>query len=511
MVSKVLMYLLLKIIKQLKRRSSVKRGNMMRNIVSAGIAACMLASVPAMAGSISGWDRSNVTVAPAPYMEFVTYLSTLYTNTAKTATNGAINWKESDVTAPGMKIVNADDVTGEKCIITTGHNPFDFTDKMCSDPLQSSKRWKLKGDNGGILDVYFSAATGTTSSYRSLQKLTNATSSKWKGFRAELGFMVNGQFVKSKTADGLGFSNNRGVYYTKLTSSTTVTAESLSALFSQGLAGPADKYHPATGYFDLATRFSFPLYALEDEIYTGTISSNYYSKFGEWNSSSAVPFGYYYDDDNNINTDNTLMANCAGTFIVTDPILEKGYCDGSWVTYRSLPGLDANGIAYPSDGVAKPIPADMLAAWQANPLYMTGLIDDLANLGLTYYISVGDNTKWPTPAQFVMRFTPTMATAPVPAEICTDGLDNDLDGKIDCADSDCAGSTACPIPLPEICTDGRDNDNDGMIDCADSDCLGISSCGPEGKLKTCSDGIDNDGDGFIDCADSGCAKNASCR
>ena len=72
---------------------------------------------------------------------------------------------------------------------------------MCSDPLQSSKRWKLKGYNGDILDVYFSTTTGATSIYGNLSKLTNAADGKWKGFRAELGFIVNGKFVKSLKGD----------------------------------------------------------------------------------------------------------------------------------------------------------------------------------------------------------------------------------------------------------------------------------------------------------------------
>ena len=76
-------------------------------------------------------------------------------------------------------------------------------------------------------------------------------------------------------------------------------------------------------------------------------------------------------------------------------------------------------------------------------------------------------------------------------EDCTDGADNDGDGAIDCADSDCDGE------CPENCTDERDNDGDGLIDCEDTDCDG--EC-PE----TCADGRDNDGDGLIDCEDVDC-------
>ncbi len=518
-----------------------------QNLLAKGLGVLLTLLVTAtvsQAGVITGWDMSNVTVTPPPYTEFVTYPSTLFTSAAKTSYNGAITWKETDVQAPGMKIVNADDVDGSKCIMTTGYNPYDLSNKMCTDPLQSSKRWKVKAYKNDVIDVYFTVAAGATSTYRSLQKITDGTSVPWEGFRAELGFLVNGQFVKSTSGDGLGFSTTTGTYFSKLTSSYLQKEDTLSALFAQGLAGPADKYHPTTGYFDPSTRYSFELLATEDEIHTGALSSNYSSLFGPWKNSTSVPFAFFYDDDNNINTDNLLMANCQGAFVVTDPILETGYCTGSWVTYRSQPGLDTNGLPFPSDGVAKPVPAEMVAAWLANPLYLTGPIEDLANLGLNYWITIGDNAAWPTPGQFVMRFYPQPAAVVPPAEICNDGLDNDLDGQVDCADSDCTNDLACTGPVPEVCndlvdndfdgkvdcadsdcaaapncqlppaevcTDGVDNDGDGWVDCADSDCAGISGCGPEGLLTTCSDGFDNDGEGAVDCADSGCAKNKACR
>lgn len=366
-----------------------------------------VAASAAWAGTITGWNMSNVTVAPPPYTEYVTYTSTLFTSPAKTTSNGVITWKETDVKAPGMKIVNKDDVTGLKCIMTTGYNPYDFSDKMCSDPLQSSKRWKVKGTNGQPIDVYFNVATDTnTSIYNSMQKLTDGDVKKWKGFRAELGFMVNGVFTKSKSGDGLGFTDKKGRFFTT-TSSAAQSAEVLSALFAQGLAGPADANHPSTGYFDPKYRFSYLLNATEDGLDTGLISSNYYALFGDWNNLSSVPWAYYYDNDDNINTDNLLMANCDGNFVVTDPVAETGYCEGTWVTYRSQAGLDANGLPYPSDGIKKPVPADVLASWQSNHLYLTGPIEDLANLGVNYYITVNKlNASWPTPNQFVLRFYP---------------------------------------------------------------------------------------------------------
>lgn len=124
---------------------------------------------------------------------------------------------------------------------------------------------------------------------------------------------------------------------------------------------------------------------------------------------------------------------------------------------------------------------------------------------------------------------------------CSDGVDNDCNGHADCGDINCVtlqaqcvpgGKTksdgercnaafqcVCPTTGPELnCADGLDNDCDGKIDCADSDCNG-KSCGPNGrtcnggvctcpggqaKETTCNDGLDNDCDGLVDCLDPDC-------
>lgn len=109
---------------------------------------------------------------------------------------------------------------------------------------------------------------------------------------------------------------------------------------------------------------------------------------------------------------------------------------------------------------------------------------------------------------------------------CNDRLDGDRDGKFDCADSDCdtkscgAGSGAvCGAGLCKetSCTNNTDDDGDGDTDCADADCAG-ASCGTGGTCTAsrclepnetvCTDYADNDGDNLVDCADPDCNTRA---
>ena len=83
---------------------------------------------------------------------------------------------------------------------------------------------------------------------------------------------------------------------------------------------------------------------------------------------------------------------------------------------------------------------------------------------------------------------------------CSDGIDNDGDGLIDCADTGCLEkSTLCGVYIPlnpvyeeentfELCRDGQDNDDDGNYDCGDRKCQQIAElcCGREFTNETCS-------------------------
>ncbi|MFN2537380.1 MAG: hypothetical protein ABR549_04405, partial [Mycobacteriales bacterium] len=97
---------------------------------------------------------------------------------------------------------------------------------------------------------------------------------------------------------------------------------------------------------------------------------------------------------------------------------------------------------------------------------------------------------------------------------CSDGVDNDGDGKIDFpADPGCTSPTddseADSGGQPE-CSDGIDNDGDGKVDFpADPGCSSArdDSEADNGGKTQCNDGVDNDGDGKIDFpADPGCSS-----
>ena len=94
----------------------------------------------------------------------------------------------------------------------------------------------------------------------------------------------------------------------------------------------------------------------------------------------------------------------------------------------------------------------------------------------------------------------------VPIEICNNGIDDDSDGLIDCADTSCASS--CVVPS-EICNNNIDDDTDGLVDCADTDCAG--SCAVGVSAEICGNGIDDDDDRLIDCADVDCGAFAGCQ
>ena len=90
---------------------------------------------------------------------------------------------------------------------------------------------------------------------------------------------------------------------------------------------------------------------------------------------------------------------------------------------------------------------------------------------------------------------PECGTCTPTAEVCDDGVDNDCDDLVDCADiEDCNDNK---LPPEDACFDQLDNDCDGNLDCFDTDCQG-------GTEVACFDTVDNDCDLLADCLDTDC-------
>ncbi len=102
---------------------------------------------------------------------------------------------------------------------------------------------------------------------------------------------------------------------------------------------------------------------------------------------------------------------------------------------------------------------------------------------------------------------------------CTDTLDNDCNGFVDCADTECKSYWRCQHPgcsIPEgadasfqtletFCEDTLDNDCDGFVDCTDSDCSAFPLCCKDDPACT-QEGISCNANSVLTCtrSASGC-------
>ena len=312
---------------------------------------------------------------------------------------------------PGVKVINDDgDVKNGKpqnCIMSTSYLDGGFLDAdspapvTCSGPYQSHKRYKvamlpeiLEGDGKGVDMVFNVEAEEGERDYQVFQKINNWTNKRLTGFTIEVGFGVGEDFIAAGAADNLRISVPDHLW-----------DESQLANFSAGLFGPLDS-HGQIGFYDEKTRAGFFIDEYGSDTgnlgtptlhATRVLGSNYeelprgveaMNQFGKWLPSNALPYGIFFDDDGNLDTDNELVA---------------------WYGYN--PATDGLGWMR---GVADKFVAieDSVIEEYANSLvYSAAVIDDLVNVGLNYIVTVGDVTDdSSTEGEFTIRITPTAVT-----------------------------------------------------------------------------------------------------
>jgi hypothetical protein len=147
---------------------------------------------------------------------------------------------------------------------------------------------------------------------------------------------------------------------------------------------------------------------------------------------------------------------------------------GSNTSYQFVTPVGASAMEFATTGGTGNV--DLYVRFGAAP---TKLINDCKDTGAgnvetcvianpqqgTYFVGLSGVAKY-------NNVTFEVDWAGTPPEVCSDTLDNDADGAIDCADPGCDAEAACV----EVCDDSVDNDGDGQVDCADGACDADALC-----------------------------------
>ncbi len=315
---------------------------------------------------------------------------------------------------PTIKVINDDSLVRNgrpaNCIMATSYLEGSYLDTaspepvICSSDYQTHKRFKVAmlpeilDEGKGSVDLVFNVedeADAVARQYEVFQKINNWTNRRLTGFSIAVGFGVGDDFVAVADED-LSLSVPASLWdYDQL------------ATFSAGLFGALDT-HGQVGFYDDKTRAGFYIDEYGTEAgdlgttslhATRRLGSNYeelprgveaMNQFGYWLPNNALPYGIFFDDDGNPDTDAALVA-----WYGYNPATE----DLGWM----------RGVADKFVAVDDAV----IEGYANNLLYTAAVIDDLVNVGLNYIVTVGDVTTFPS-STFTIRITPTALDEGVP-------------------------------------------------------------------------------------------------
>lgn len=318
----------------------------------------------------------------------------------------------------GIKVINDDlAVKAPKpanCIMATSYLAGHYLDSAdpqqvtCSGPYQSHKRYKIAmlpasvDENGaeGIDLVFNVEAEAGSRDYQIFQKINNWTGKRLEGFSVQVGFGVGEDFQTVAEA-GIDLEN------LNIAVPSAIWDAGDLATFSAGLFGPLDKHTGKRGFFDPSQRAGFYIDEYVDGIQdftdtltaTRTLGSAYAevplgasieNQFGPWLSDNMLPYGIFFDDDGNPDTDASLLA---------------------WYGYNpAIAGFGWMGGSQDGNGPFSEISNSEIKQMGENLSYTMDVIEDLVNVGLNYVVSVGDVGTFPG-STFTIRVTPTPDTS----------------------------------------------------------------------------------------------------
>lgn len=237
----------------------------------------------------------------------------------------------------GIKVINDDPAVKApkppNCIMATSYLAEHYLDSadprqvICSSPFQTHKRYKLAmlpaTVDGGVdsIDLVFNveAETGARQ-YQVFQKINNWTNERLDGFTVQVGFGVGENFKSVTNTDTVALED------LNISVPSDIWEPTQLATFSAGLFGPLDKHTGEVGFFDPNIRAGFlideyvadgvqPLTDIHHA--TRALGSNYAevpagaavaNQFGNWLPNSMLPYGIFFDDDGNPETDAVLVA-----------------------------------------------------------------------------------------------------------------------------------------------------------------------------------------------------------
>ena len=374
------------------------------------------------AAQIKEWNKDNVKTDDVTNPDVgETYFSVVYTSIDKVDTNGGVAWKDEagNVQSPGMKVVT-DGTGGVKdgsCIMTSGFNPDSENppeEKQCNDPQQTSKRAKVYTSNlSGAVDLVFNLEDSQPidSTYRFYLKYENLSQSRIKSFKIQLGKGIGQEFIQSTSGDAIAFTNREGTETLTQTNIQLYSDNDLATVFAFGLFGDSStSWHPIDGYYDPTARGMFTMEVLsEDEIQASEVSPNVASLYGDamqsWINKDIAPLGYFYDLDENPNTEAVLVADFDAT--TTWGWETRRLCSDP-VTVQMIDRDRLNQVECRQDPSDPPVPlsSETLGKWDA-PLFSKGLIEDFGNVNVNAHIQIGSSYDFSTSGDtFTIRLLP---------------------------------------------------------------------------------------------------------